>query len=265
MDGEHRRQAEELHGEVAVRDGVQGIGARAVEAERLCRHPAVDGKRRAGQGRRAEGALVEASAAVGGAAAVAPEHLHVGQQVVSQGHRLRRLEMGEAGHHGPGVGFGLVDEDRLQARQRLVHIVQGLAQPQAQVGGHLVVARARRVQAPGGVARQLGKTGLHVHVDVLERPVERKPAFGDLLADGVQTPEDGIAVRFRYDALTHKHGAVRLGRGDVLGMEALVHVDGDVDRIHEVRRRGVEPPAAHRAGARRTLGGFGRHGAPAGE
>jgi len=74
--------------------------------------------------------------------------------MMAQGHRLRRLQMGEAGHHGPGVFFGPVDQRRLQGFQISVQPVQRVAHPQPEVGRHLVVARPGRVQPSGGVADQ---------------------------------------------------------------------------------------------------------------
>ncbi len=60
---------------------------------------AIDRERGAGQRRRPERALVEPAAGVGEAAAVAAEHLDVGEQMMAEGHRLGRLQMGEARHH----------------------------------------------------------------------------------------------------------------------------------------------------------------------
>ncbi len=50
-----------------------------------------------------ERAFVQPGAGIGEAAAVAPEHLDVGQQMVAEGDRLGRLQMGEARHHERGV------------------------------------------------------------------------------------------------------------------------------------------------------------------
>ena len=78
--------------------------------------------------RRSIGKLVPASAAapsgnslrraprVGEARAVAPQHLDVGQQVVAEGHRLRRLQVGEARHHGGGVPLRELDQHAPAAR-----------------------------------------------------------------------------------------------------------------------------------------------------
>ena len=79
MRAGERRGGEELDREIAVGDGVERIGRRPVEAERRGGRVAVDRKRGAGERGGAERAFVEPAAAIGEAAAVAPEHLDIGQ------------------------------------------------------------------------------------------------------------------------------------------------------------------------------------------
>ena len=153
---------------------------------------------------------------------------------MAQCHRLRRLQVREPGHDGGGLGLRPGDEDRLQALQVPVQSVQGVAHPHLEIGGHLVVARARRMQAAGGLAHQLGQARLDVHVDVLQGALELETAVLDLGQDVVQAADDGIAVLLRYNAPVHQHGRVGLGAGDVLGVKALVHVDRGVDLLHHL-------------------------------
>jgi len=60
------------------------------------------------------------------------------------------------------------------------------ARPEAEVGRHLVVTRARSVQAPGGRSSQFGQTGFDVEVDVLEGALEFELAVADFRLDGCQ-------------------------------------------------------------------------------
>jgi hypothetical protein len=62
----------------------------------------------------------------------------------------------------------------LQLGQQAADHIDLVAQPQAHVGGDLVVARAAGVQALAGIAQQLGQAGLDVQVHVLqvELPLE---------------------------------------------------------------------------------------------
>ena len=73
-------------------------------------HRAIDRKRRAGQRRAAQRALVQPAAAVGKPPTVAVQHLDIGQQMVAERHRLRGLQMGEAGHRIRGMRRGTVGQ-----------------------------------------------------------------------------------------------------------------------------------------------------------
>ena len=52
--------------------------------------------------------LIEALATVQQAVAIAAQHLEPGHEVVAKGDGLCRLEVGEAGHDGVGIGFGQI-------------------------------------------------------------------------------------------------------------------------------------------------------------
>ena len=136
--------------------------------------------RRAGQRGGAQRQFVQARAAIGEPAAVAPEHLDIGQQMVAEGDRLRRLQVREARHDGGGIFLGAVDQGRLQVGQHRLQPVDGVAHPQPDVERHLVVARARGVQPAAGRADQLGQPRLDVEMDVLELGRELEAAALDL-------------------------------------------------------------------------------------
>ncbi len=134
------------------------------------------GKRRAGERRGAERIFVQPLARIGKAAAVARRHLDVGEQMMAERHRLRGLQMREARHDGRGVRQRLFGERALIAGERRVDVVDRVAHPELEVGRDLVVARARGVQPPRRRADQVGEPRLHVHMDVLERPLEAELA-----------------------------------------------------------------------------------------
>ena len=135
-----------LEGKVAVGDGIERIGRRPLEAQRLGRHVPVDRERRAGERGRAERALVEPLAGVGKPAAIAGEHLHVGQQMVAEGDGLRRLQMREARHRQVEMRLRLAGERKLQGAERGVGAIEPIAHVELEVGRDLIVARACRVQ-----------------------------------------------------------------------------------------------------------------------
>ena len=88
---------------------------------------------------------------------------------MSEGHRLRGLQVRESRHHGRGVFERLFGECPLIGGERGVDAVDRVANQQPEVGRDLIVARARRVQAPGGRPDQLAKPALDIHMNVLER------------------------------------------------------------------------------------------------
>ncbi len=171
---------ERLQHEVAVRDRVERVRHRLVEAERLCGHGAVDWKGGAGERGGAQRRLVRPLARIRKTAAVARRHLHIGEQVVAEGHGLRGLQMGKARHHRRGMLQGLLRQRLLIAVEGLVDGIDGRAHPQPEIGRDLVIARARGVQPPRGRPDQLGEPALHVHMDVFERPLELELAGLDL-------------------------------------------------------------------------------------
>ncbi len=100
--------------------------------------------------------------------------------MMTEGHRLRGLQMGEAGHHRVGMLQRTIDQCPLQRRKGRIDLVDGIAHEQTEVGRDLVVARTRGMQAAGGRADQLAEPALHIHVNVFERTLECERPLGDL-------------------------------------------------------------------------------------
>ena len=163
-----RARRQRLEDEVAIGDRIERVRRRPVEAQRLGRHVAIDRIGRARQRRRPERALVEPPARVAQPAAVASQHLHIGQQMMAERHRLRALQMGEARHDRFGLGIGPFDQRQLQHLDLRQQRIDRIAHIESEIRRHLVVARARRMQASGRIADQLAQPRFHVHVDVFE-------------------------------------------------------------------------------------------------
>ena len=100
--------------------------------------------------------------------------------MMAEGDRLRRLQMGEARHHGAGMLQRFFGKRALVGRQRGVDPVDGVAHPEPEIGGDLIVARARGVQPPGGRPDQVAEPPLDIHMNVLERALEIELAGLDL-------------------------------------------------------------------------------------
>jgi len=175
--------AQELEREVAVRHRIQRIGGRPLKAERLGRHVPIDRERRAGQRGATQRAFIQTAPCIGKPAAVAIQHLDIGQQMVPERHRLRGLQMSEARHRIAGMRSRAIGQRTHHVGDLFQQPVDRVAHPETEVCRHLVIAAACRVQAAARIADALGKAGLDVHVDVFERDVEGKAPHLDLLRD----------------------------------------------------------------------------------
>ena len=90
MHGGEARRGERLQREVAVGDGVERVGRRPVEAERRRGDARSIGKEVPASAAAPSGHLVEPLARIGEAAAVARDHLDIGEEMMAESDRLRR-------------------------------------------------------------------------------------------------------------------------------------------------------------------------------
>ena len=222
MGHDQGRCRAEFDREVAVRDGIERVLADAVEVQRASHPFAIDRITGARQGGGTQRQAIDAASAVGHPVGVAGEHLDVGHQVMTEGDRLRDLQMGEAGHDRPGVAFGQIDQRALQITEQPHGDVDLGAQPQPDVGGHLVVARARGVQPLAGVARQIGQPFLDVQVNIFQVELPAKGAVLDLGADAGHAVADGVEIDPRQNAAGFEHFGMRERALYVVQRESMV-------------------------------------------
>ena len=104
------------------------------------------------------------------------EHPEIRQQMVGEVHGLGALEVGIARHRPVQVLLGSVGQRRHQRGDPLGGPERVRAHEHRDVGGDLVVARARRVQLAARRPGQLGHPALDRRVDVLVVGLERKAA-----------------------------------------------------------------------------------------
>ena len=144
------------------------------------------------------------------------------------------LQVREARHDRVRVAFRQVGQGAAQAFQQGEDVVDGGAHVQADVGRHLVVARAARVQALAGVADQFRQAffDVQVHVFQVEQPLEL--AGFDLAADLGHAALDFGAVLGTDDALGGQHFGVGERTLDVEQGQALVEEDGRGVALDEV-------------------------------
>src|SRR5207244_13571638 len=86
----------------------------------------------------------------------------VGEQVVTQRHRLRPLKMRVARHGELGVGFGEVEEGELESQERLSHGDDRVSQKQAFVERDLIVPTPGRVELRTGQSETFRERYLNV-------------------------------------------------------------------------------------------------------
>lgn len=225
---DERGRRREFDREVAVGHRIERIGADAVEAERGRHRVTVDGIAGARERRRAERQPVHATAAVAHALGIAREHLDVGEQVMPERHRLRHLQMREAGHDGVRVLLRHVDEREAQVLQQVADAIDLAAQPQADIGRDLIVARAARVQPFARIADQRGEPRLDVQVHVFEIQLPFELAALDLALDLRHAALDGREVVGADDFLRREHRRMR---------ERALNVDEREPLVEEHRRR----------------------------
>ena len=100
--------------------------------------------------------------------------------MVTERHRLCRLQVREPGHRGGSVLQRPFRQRPLIAQESGVDCVDAVSDPQPKIGGYLVIAGACNVQPSGRRPDQLGQPTLHVHVNVFERALELELAAFDL-------------------------------------------------------------------------------------
>ena len=83
-------------------------------------------------------------------------------------HRLGSLEMGVAGENHIRISVTAADEGPLQLDQLRVNVVDGVADPQPEIGRDLVVSAAPRMQLSPDISEAIDQRLLDVHVDVFQ-------------------------------------------------------------------------------------------------
>ena len=140
-------------------------------------------------------------------------------------HGLGALQVRVAGQDDVEVAVAAVDEGLLQVEQSRVDAVEGVADPEPQIGGDLIVAAAAGVQLAADIAQALDERLLDVHVDVFELGLERKFSRFDFFADGCQRFADLVALCVAEQADLGQHLGMGDRAGDVVRVEAMVEAD----------------------------------------
>jgi hypothetical protein len=165
---------------------------------------------------------------------VAGEHLHIRQHVVAEAHGLGDLQVGEARHHDVHVLLRQPEQRLLQHGEQVRDQVDLAAQPQAHVGGDLVIPAAAGVQPLAGVPHHLREARFDVQVHVLEIELPLEGAGLDLGQDLRHAAADVRQVAGGDHALALEHRGVRQGARDVRLRQPLVEEDAGGIALHQV-------------------------------
>ncbi len=137
-------------------------------------------------------------------------------------HRLGGLQMGKTRHDGVSFALGQVQQTFLQARQLFGNSVDFIAQIQANIGGHLIIARASGVQLFTRDADAASQFRLDVHVHVFKAHRPGKVARDYLGANGFKAINNLLAFCVGQHADFRQHGGVRDGAVNVVMVEAII-------------------------------------------
>ena len=233
----------EFDREIPIRNGIQAVLAQTglatlVDHAQAARHMGpVQRIAGAGQGRCAQGKAVDAAAHILKSLGVAGKHLDIGQQVVPHTHRLGHLQVREARQDGVGVLGRHPQQGPLQLGKQRDQVVELVAQPQAHVGGHLVVAAAPRVQALASIAHELCQARLDVEVDVLEVELPVEGVAFDFRANLGHATLDCGQIVIGNDRLRGQHARMGERSLDVGAPEAAVEIDTGRVAFDEIAHR----------------------------
>ena len=233
-----------LGGEVAGGGGIHRIVCGCLESEFFGDRIGVEAQRRTRQRAcavgRYRGPLVEVDQSVH----VAQQRVRVGEQMVSQQDRLRRLQVCLAGHDRGRVRRRLGGQRRNHVEYAVGDPPHRVAQPQPKQRGHLIVSRPARPQPSTEViADPIDQPPLQRPVHVLVGDQRKETAVGHVLTEAVQTGQQPVSLFLGQQPGPEQHPCVRLRRGDVIGRKHPVEVGGLAQCRQRVRRTVGEPAA----------------------
>ncbi len=130
------------------------------------------------------------------------------------------------------VRLAAADERPLQLDQPRVDLVDGVADPQPQVGRNLVVAAAGGVQLAADVAQAVDQCPLDVHVDVFQLDAELEAALLNFLANVAQGLLNLLAFGGRDQPDFGQHLGVGDRAGDVVRIKAAVEAHAFGELLH---------------------------------
>ena len=189
------------------------------------------------QCRAAQRQLVHTAAHIQQALLIAVEHLDIGQQMVRKTHRLRNLQMRKPRQNHIHMLLCHGQQRALQFAQQGANHIDLATQPQADIGGHLVIAAAPSMQALARIANELGQTRFDIQVHVFQFELPDKLAGCNLLLDLHQTPLNLRKIICRDNALGVQHLRMRNRTPNVGLPQTLVKKNTCGIALHQLAHR----------------------------
>ncbi len=239
----HQAQGEQRLGyEVAVAGGIERIRRKPIESQQPLQQGAIHRHAGPRHGAQSQRQLRCATGGIGQPLAVARERPGVRRQHVGPARRLRALPVGVAGQQQVEPWLRPLYQGAAQRGYLAVDLPDRLQRPQPEIGGHLVVARATRVELAGDLAHLLVQQTLHQGVHVLVRRA-RCRSVGEALSHPVQPGQERhLLVGLQHaGAPQRQHPGPR--RAHVLRPEPVVHRQAAVQPCGGVLQPQREAPA----------------------
>ena len=231
MYHDDREHGCEFNAEIPVGNAVERVVGDTVKAEQIGGDGSVDGIGRSGERAGTERHFIHALEAVLQSGDVSQEHFAVGEQMMTEGDRLRPLQMRVAGHNGVAVFLGFAGDDLDELYDQLFDGDDLFFEVELHVERHLIVAASGRVQALAVVADTLGQFSFDEGVDILGFHVDAERTALDVREDPLQALNNILNALLGDDTALAEHGRVCDAALDVLAEHAAVKRDGAVEIV----------------------------------
>ena len=240
----HGRHEQELGHEVAVAHRVDRVGHHRVEAQVGGDEFGVQAQRRPGERPCPHGRTGGPPVPVVETLDIAQQGVGVLGQFVPERHRLRALQVGEAGRRVERVPLGLSGQRRREFERHLLQVARLIAQIQPEVGRHLIVAAAARPQPTAELgAEPLQQAPFDGGVDVLVSLGRQECPGRRRRQQPVETGQHRDQIVVRQQPGTVQGARVRLALLDVVRRQHPVEVHRQAQLGHGVGRPAREPAA----------------------
>ena len=242
MDAGHGRAEDKPRRPVPVRHGVHRILRDPAEAQVSGKRVSVDIEGAPRQGPRSERQNVTLAEHGPQVLQVAHQGPRARQKPLRCRHRLSLLEVGVAGHDDACRLTRLRGDHTDQVGQIRPQRLDRLLAPQAEIGRHLIVARAAGMELSAGRADRLREQPLDDRVDIFVGQILRSGQVLQPAGHGDEPLVDqGRFVR-RYDPRPPQAARPRPAALDVVAPETPIHLQRPVQRLHLVGQDTLESP-----------------------